>query len=247
MPPKARQSKRNLVEQEGRIQLAIQALKRHEISSGRRAAEVFNVPESTLRARLKGRPFQPELRNPSLRLTKAQEEALIEWIISRDTRGTPPRHSHVHEMANILLQEDSKTPIKPVGKNWVTQFIKRHEPIQSRFARRYNYQRALCEDPKVIDDWFKMLKAIQNNNGILDEDIYNFDETGFAMGLIATAKVVTRSEILGRPKLLQPGQREWVTAIECINSTGFAVPPCIIFKGKVHIQGWYEELDLPGN
>jgi hypothetical protein len=44
--------------------------------------------------------------------------------------------------------------------------------------------------------------VIQNDNGILDEDVYNFDETGFAMGLIATAKVVTRSEILGRPKLL---------------------------------------------
>jgi hypothetical protein len=172
---------------------------------------------------------------------------LIEWIISRDTRGTPPRNSHVHEIANILLQEDSETPIKPVGKNWVTQFIKRHKLIQSRFARRYNYQRALCEDPKVISEWFKRLKAIQNENGILDEDFYNFDETGFAMGVIATTKVVTRSEILQKPILLQPGQREWVTAIECISSTGFAVPPCIIFKGKVHIQGWYEELNLPGN
>jgi hypothetical protein len=31
--------------------------------------------------------------------------------------------------------------------------------------------------------------------GILNEDIYNFDETGFAVGIIATAKVVTMSEI----------------------------------------------------
>jgi hypothetical protein len=30
--------------------------------------------------------------------------------------------------------------------------------------------------------------------GILDDDIYNFDETGFAMGIIATARVVTKSE-----------------------------------------------------
>lgn len=30
------------------------------------------------------------------------------------------------------------------------------------------------------------------HNGIRPEDIYNFDETGFAMGLIATTKVVTR-------------------------------------------------------
>jgi hypothetical protein len=57
MPPKARQLKRNLVEQEGQIQLAIQALNRHEIQSTRQAAEVFNVPETTLRARLKGRLF----------------------------------------------------------------------------------------------------------------------------------------------------------------------------------------------
>ncbi|KAL4861970.1 hypothetical protein BDV12DRAFT_203478 [Aspergillus spectabilis] len=36
----------------------------------------------------------------------------------------------------------------------------------------------------------------------------------------------------GRPHLIQPGQREWVTTIECIGSTGFSVPTCIIFKGS---------------
>jgi hypothetical protein len=51
----------------------------------------------------------------------------------------------------------------------------------------------------------------------LEEDIYNFNKTGFAMGLIATTRVITRAEITGRPKLLQPGQREWVIVIECIN------------------------------
>jgi hypothetical protein len=30
--------------------------------------------------------------------------------------------------------------------------------------------------------------------GILPEDIFNFDETGFAMGLCATAKVITGSD-----------------------------------------------------
>jgi hypothetical protein len=148
-------------------------------------------------------------------------------------------------MANIILQQDSPTPPKPIGKNWVTEFIKRHDSIKSRFARRYNYSRALCEDPKVINNWFKRLKEVQDKHGIQAEDIYNFNETGFAMGLIATTKVVTRSNMPGRPHLIQPGQREWVTTIECIGSTGFSVPTCIIFKGKVHIQGWFEELDLP--
>jgi predicted HTH domain antitoxin len=48
MPSKLRQTPGKLVEQEGRIQLAISALKKNEISSIRRAAEIFNVPRSTL-------------------------------------------------------------------------------------------------------------------------------------------------------------------------------------------------------
>ena len=34
--------------------------------------------------------------------------------------------------------------------------------------------------------------------GIVLEDIYNFDETGFQMGVATTAKVVTRSDCTGR-------------------------------------------------
>jgi hypothetical protein len=44
--------------------------------------------------------------------------------------------------------------------------------------------------------------------GILNEDIYNFDETGFQIGVIAIVKVVTSSERQGRPKTIQPGNRE---------------------------------------
>jgi hypothetical protein len=43
---------------------------------------------------------------------------------------------------------------------------------------------------------------------ILDEDTYNFDETGFQMGVIATARVVTGNDRAGRPRTVQPGNRE---------------------------------------
>ena len=67
------------------------------------------------------------------------------------------------------------------------------------------------------------------------------------MGLVAAAKVLTRSDTPGKPFLLQPGNREWVTAIECINSNGWALSPCIIFKGKVHIEVWYDNDNVPSN
>lgn len=83
-------------------------------------------------------------------------------------------------------------------------------------------------------------------NGILAEDIYNFDETGFAMGLILSQKVVTRAEYYGRRSILQPGNREWVTTIEAICADGYSLPPCVIFAGKVYIAGWFES-NLPSN
>lgn len=81
--------------------------------------------------------------------------------------------------------------------------------------------------------------------GIADEDIYNFNKTGFTMGLIATAKVVIKAEIVSQPFLIQLGNYEQVTSIECVNCIGWALLLCIIFKGKVHIKGWYKDNALP--
>ena len=78
--------------------------------------------------------------------------------------------------------------------------------------------------------------------GIADDDIYNFDETGFAMGLTATAKVVTRAEYYGRRSVLQPGNREWVTVIESVRANGDVLPPCVIFKGKNYRESWFDNL-----
>lgn len=73
-----------------------------------------------------------------------------------------------------------------------------------------------------------------------DEDIYNFDETGFPLGLTATAKFITRTSA-GQRAVLQPENREWVTAIEAKNATGWALPLCVIFKGKAFMAAWFKD------
>ena len=69
--------------------------------------------------------------------------------------------------------------------------------------------------------------------GILEQDVYNFDETGFQMGVIGTARVITGAERRGKPLHKQPGNREWVTVIEAIAADGRFLDPLIIFAGKV--------------
>jgi hypothetical protein len=145
-------------------------------------------------------------------------------------------------MANILLAARGSTPPLTVGVNWVSAFVKRRDDLRTRFSRRYDYQRALNEDPKSLREWFTTVQRVIDENGIQPEDIYNFDETGFAMGLISAQKVVTRAEYYGRRSNLQPGNREWVTAIEAICADGYSLPPCVIFQGKVYIEGWFDNL-----
>ena len=98
--------------------------------------------------------------------------------------------------------------------------MKRRPLLSSRFSKRYNYERAKREDPKVIRGWFDLVQKTILQFRIDPDDVYNFDETGFAMGLTATARVISRSEYYGRRALLQPGNREWVTVIECTNASG---------------------------
>ncbi len=234
--------------QEGRIELAVHAIRSGQISSIRKAAQTYDVPRSSLQYRILGRVARLEIIPLARKLTPTEESVLIQQILDRDQRGTPPTATIVREMADLLLVERVRnTSIEPntVGKNWVYNFVQRHPELQSKYNRKYDYQRAKCEDPKIISGWFVRVQQVKTQYGIPDEDIYNFDETGFMMGVISTAKVITGSEKAGRAFFTQPGNREWVTVIECINSCGWATPPLFILEGKVHISTWYKDRDLP--
>jgi hypothetical protein len=242
MPPKRIGSWQKSASQEGKILLALSDLKEGRIKSLRAAAKLYQIPLTTLHARSDGRLSRIDKRPSGHKLTQTEEDSLTEWIISMDTRGAAPRSSTVRDMANILLAARGSQPSSSVGKNWPSTFIQRRPELRTRFSRRYDYQRALNEDPKSLRQWFSTVQSIINEKGIQPEDIYNFDETGFAMGLIANQKVVTRAEYYGRRSLLQPGNREWVTAIESICADGYSLPPCIIFKGTVYQAGWFDSL-----
>jgi len=132
-----------------------------------------------------------------------------------------------------------------VGKCWAERFVTRSDKLKMAFNRAKDRQRILQEDPEVIGAWFKLVADTKVKYGIHDNDVHNFDETGFQMGVIRLMKVVTGSERRARPDLIQPGNREWVTVIQSICAAGYTTPPFIIYKGRVHISAWYEEVDIP--
>ena len=65
------------------------------------------------------------------------------------------------------------------------------------------------------------------------------------MVVIGSTLIVTRADRRGKAKSVQPGNREWSTAIECINSQGWCIPPFLIVQGQYHLSSWARECDLP--
>jgi len=222
--------------------LAIEAIRKNQKLSVRRAAKAYDVPFSTLFHRMKGRVATTEKRHSQHKLTSSEEDTIVRYVLDLDSRGFPPRIDGVEDMANLLLETRGA---KRVGKYWAYRFVQRRPELKTRFSRAYDFQRALCEDPELIKKWFELVKNMRAKYGIQDEDFYNFDETGFMMGVICAAMVVTRADRRGRSKQLQAGNREWATAIECVSSDGFVVPPFLIVQGQNHLASWYEGTDLP--
>jgi hypothetical protein len=101
----------------------------------------------------------------------------------------PPRSSTFDEWQTFCSET--------AAKNWVSRFVSNQLELQTKWNRKFHSQRARCEDPVKINAWFKLIHDTRVAYGIPDEDVYNFDETGFMMGVAATSKVVTSSDTIG--------------------------------------------------
>ncbi|KAM5526459.1 transposase [Fusarium oxysporum f. sp. phaseoli] len=180
----------------------------------------------------------------SRKLSDLEEQIIVQFLLDLDSRGFPARLRFVEEIANSLLADRDASP---VGKRWAHNFVKRQPELKTRLFRRYDYQRAKCEDPTIIRGWFRLVQNTIAKYGIRSDDIWNFDETGFMMGLIMAGMAVTGSERRGRPKSVQPGNREWITVIQAINAEGQSIAPFIIGAGQYHLANWYRESNLPAD
>ena len=66
---------------------AVSALRASEVLSVRKAAELYGVPESSLRSRINGTSSRAATHPNSSLLTPSEIEALVKYILDLDSRG----------------------------------------------------------------------------------------------------------------------------------------------------------------
>jgi hypothetical protein len=124
---------------EGRISLALQAYNSNQISSLCAAASTYDVPLTTLRDRRTS--ILPRAIAPanSRKFTLEEEQIILQQVLQRSTGGLPLQRVAVEEIANTMLC--TKNPSRPqkVGKNWVSNFVKRNPRLSSIYNRKMDY------------------------------------------------------------------------------------------------------------
>jgi hypothetical protein len=89
-----------------------------------------------------------------MNLDKAKEEVTVKHILDLVKRGFPPQFADVADIANSLRAERN---LGYAGLRWLSTFVKRQLELLVKVNRKYDYKRALCEDPKAIRAWFQLV------------------------------------------------------------------------------------------
>jgi hypothetical protein len=129
----------------------------------------------------------------------------------------------IEAAANAILKAshtDSTTPPPTVGPKWLQRWLVRHPQFKRRRFRAIELDRKQAEDRQLIKQWFQELEDLIIDYGIAPEDIWNFDETGFQIGIGKNQWVITRDIKTEKPYIGINSEREYVTVVEAVNSVG---------------------------
>ena len=232
---------------EVRLQAAVDYLESFPDSKVAKVARDFDVPRLRLHRRLDGRGPRNGNSASHTKLTRPEETALCRYIDRLDNINLAVRREFIRDTANCILKaRASKNDTSPpqVGLKWVGRFVKRHR-YSVLPSKILDANRQASEDVNMLNEYFQKLKAVIEANGIVPEDIWNMDETGFQIGVGKDQLVVTRrrrAQYFGLPV-----NRESATAIEAVSAGGKVVPLFLILSGQVHMSQWYQVKELEGD
>ena len=88
------------------------------------------MSKRTIRRRRAGIPAQRDCQPNSKKLTKLEEEVIVDHILDLDLRGFAPTYAAVRDMADKLL---AARGAGQVGQKWPANFVKRTDSLTTRF------------------------------------------------------------------------------------------------------------------
>ena len=234
---------------EARLQQAITAYKENKNNpkvSLQSVARDYDVPRQTLKDHLDRKQPRNKAQENTMQLTHAEEKELVRWITTLTECGYAPRYRTVRELAEIIrnrrvcgINDDSIQLVNygKLSKDWVTRFMSCHPQLASVCRKCIEASRIKDISVERLTKWFEDLHQIIEEYKIKPENIYNMDESGFAIGDIEASQRIINTEIRQQFQA-KPARQEWVTAVKYVSVDGTFISPLIIFKGENLSRQW---------
>jgi hypothetical protein len=205
----------------------------------RKIAELYGVDHNTLHRKVnKTGKTRKEYLLGHQKLTEIQETRLVALLIEMDQRGLGFDHIDIRLYALAILNSRKKKGSANLGQNWVSRFLDRHhKELSMRWSTPLDIKRTRSLTPQNIERHFQCIEETTDQYGIIPDNDYNMDETPIMLGCTPRRRVAGKA---GRKQSYQhrDGNRETVTAVECICADGTALKPTIIFRGKTFDRNW---------
>lgn len=229
---------------EARIEQALEALKRDESPNITFYARQFKVNYERLRRRYQGGNSRSTRHPTNRKLDPAQEDALCDYINRMDHLYLPLTPRLVRTTANAILRLSYVGPLDTaprVSENWTSRFLERHPEYHKRVSKPLDIERSAAHDVEILEQWFALFKRTMEEYGIQLSDVWNFDETGYNIGMAGETQVITLD---AHGKLYNPSSenRTRASSIECINAAGDYLPAFHILPGKCILGNWIDDL-----
>ena len=203
----------------------------HQIYS-RSSEAIRNTLLTTTRARHTAKPHALIRAQLVINWPNIEEDSLVEWIISMDSRGAAPRPSTIREMANILLAARGKTlrlPLARIGhqpsSNDAMSFVRASRDVTITSAPKtktlHRYERGL----RPYKQW--SMRTVSNRR------------ISTTLMRLASRWALYRHRrwLLGRNTTVGDRSYNQEIANGLLRSKqyaldGYSLPPYVIFKGK---------------
>ena len=181
-------SKESYASTESQIQVALaELLQRGEEKPDLAAAAwEFNLPPQRLRARWNGKKSKETGLPANKKLREEEEFAVCQYLNRLDKIGTLARLHMLTTCANAILlhaHEESSIPIPVVGEHWARRFLDRHLEYHIHKQHTIDSDCKNAHNSECILDCFSRYEKVCDKYGIQPRDQYNFDETGFRIGI----------------------------------------------------------------
>jgi hypothetical protein len=118
--------------------------------SKRQSALKHGIPLMTLIDRVSGTASKSEATQSNQRLSTAEENRLVDWIVKQESLGYAPTAQVVRKVVEAILKKKGNT--EPLGKHWMNGFKNRHrDRIHTKIGRKQEAERFNGFTPKTVN------------------------------------------------------------------------------------------------